>query len=251
MSADDTRQRLQAYLASCGLGSRRACERFIVENRVQIDGRPATLGESVLPGQEVALDGKVLQPQERLRYIALNKPPGFVVSMADEKGRPVAASLLGGRVSERVYNVGRLDQWSKGLLLFTNDGELTARLVHPSGGMDKEYEVITDLPVPAGLPAEFEAGIEIEGIRYRAESVRLEGPKALRIVLIEGKNREIRRVLEHYGLRALSLTRVRIGPVSLGGLAEGSWRDLEMQEVAALKAYGRDGRKKPVGGGGR
>lgn len=251
MSVEDTRQRLQAYLASCGLGSRRACERLIVENRVQIDSRPATLGESVLPGQEVRFDGQVVRPQERMRYISLNKPPGFVVSMSDERGRPVAASLLGGRVPERVYNVGRLDQWSKGLILFTNDGELTARLVHPSGGMDKEYEIITDLPVPARLPEEFEAGIDIEGVRYRAESARLEGLKALRVILIEGKNREIRRVLEFYGLRALSLTRVRIGPVALGGLAEGEWRDLEDAEVAALQTYSRDGRKNPVRGGER
>lgn len=251
MSAEDTRQRLQAYLASCGLGSRRACERFIVEHRVHVDGRQAVLGESVLPGQEVRLDGKVVRPQERLRYIALNKPPGFVVSMSDERGRPVAASLLGGRVPERVYNVGRLDQWSKGLLLFTNDGDLTAWLVHPSGGMDKEYEIITDLPIPARLAEEFEAGIEIEGVRYRAESARLEGPKALRVILVEGKNREIRRVLEFYGLRALSLTRVRIGPVSLGGLAEGSWRDLEEVEVTALREYSLDGRKNPVSGGTR
>ncbi|HCO49051.1 MAG TPA: rRNA pseudouridine synthase, partial [Spirochaetaceae bacterium] len=204
--------RLQAYLASCGIGSRRACEKLLQGGRVSVNGTIAKLGDSAFAGDEVRLDGKVVRQQTRLRYIALNKPVGFVTSMSDEMGRPVAASLVGSFVEERVYNVGRLDQWSSGLIFFTNDGDLTALLVHPSGRVDKEYEVETDLPIPEAFAKEFEDGVTIDGILYRAESVRVVGERRMNIVLVEGKNREIRRVLEHYGLRALALKRVRIGP---------------------------------------
>lgn len=229
--------RLQAYLASCGIGSRRACEKLISQGRVSVDGLIAELGSSVSPGAEVRLDGKQVRPQARLRYIMLNKPPGFVTSMSDERDRPVAAALLGAEVGERVYNVGRLDQWSSGLLLFTNDGELTARMVHPSGRFDKEYLVETDLPIPSDLARRFEAGLRVEDIVYRAESVRLVSEKVMRVVLIEGKNREIRRVLQHYGLRALALRRLRVGPLELGELPEGAHRELTGEETASLRAY--------------
>lgn len=233
--------RLQAYLASCGIGSRRACEKLLVGGRVSVNGAIAKLGDSAFPGDEVRLDGKVVKQQTRLRYIALNKPAGFVSSMQDEMGRPVAASLIGSSVEERVYNVGRLDQWSSGLLFFTNDGDLTALLVHPSGSVDKEYEVDTDLPIPEAFAKEFEDGVTVDGIAYRAESVRVTGEKRMRIVLLEGKNREIRRVLEHYGLRALALKRVRIGPIELGDLAEGAHRELVLDEVEALRAFSARG----------
>jgi 23S rRNA pseudouridine2605 synthase len=229
--------RLQAYLASCGIGSRRACEKLLVEGRVSVNGTAAKLGDSAFPGDEVRLDGKVVRQQTRLRYIALNKPIGFVTSMSDEMGRPVAASLIGSSVEERVYNVGRLDQWSSGLLFFTNDGDLTALLVHPSGSVDKEYEVETDLPIPESFAKDFEDGVTVDGIVYRAESVRVAGERRARVVLLEGKNREIRRVLEHYGLRALALKRLRIGPIELGDLADGAHRELAPEEVEALRAY--------------
>lgn len=237
MNGQREKMRLQAYLASCGFGSRRACEKFILENRVSINGETAELGRSVSPGDEVRFDGRIAKPQTRLRYIALNKPPGFVTSMSDEKGRPVASSLLGNSVDERVYNIGRLDQWSSGLLLFTNDGDLTALLVHPSGLIEKEYHVETDLPIPPTFATQFMTGLSVEGIRYKAEFVRVTSEKAMRVVLIEGKNREIRRVLEHFGLRATLLRRMRIGPIELGDLAEGSHRELTPDEVAALRDF--------------
>ncbi|HWP68209.1 MAG TPA: pseudouridine synthase, partial [Rectinemataceae bacterium] len=175
--------------------------------------------------------------QTRLRYIALNKPPGFVASMSDERNRPIAATLLGSAVEERVYNVGRLDQWSSGLLLFTNDGDLAALMVHPSGRIDKEYEVVTDRPIPPEFVPEFLSGVEVEGIVYKAESANILSENTMRIVLGEGKNREIRRVLEHYNLRALALRRIRIGPIEIGNLEEGKFRELQDEEVAALRAF--------------
>ena len=242
MNEQREKMRLQAYLASCGLGSRRACEKLILEGRVSINSQTATLGQSVSPGDIVRFDERIAKPQTRLRYIALNKPPGFVTSMADEKGRPVASSLLGNSVEERVYNIGRLDQWSSGLLLFTNDGDLTALMVHPSGLIEKEYHVETDLPIPPTFADQFMAGILVEGIRYKAESVRVESEKTMSVVLIEGKNREIRRVLEHFGLRAMLLRRMRIGPIELGDLVEGSHRELTQGEVAALRGFSAEKR---------
>lgn len=247
MNVPKEKTRLQAYLAKCGIGSRRACEGIVAAGRVTVNGLRAKLGDSALAGDEVRLDGRIIRPQERMRYIILNKPAGFVSSMADERDRPVAVSLLGSDVEERVYNVGRLDQWSSGLLLFTNDGDLAAVLGHPSGEIDKEYAIETDLPIPSGLREEFEAGVEVEGTIYKARSVRVDSERTLRVVIVEGKNREIRRVLEHFGLRALSLRRERIGPLELGDLAEGSHRELSAEEVAALRAYspkarGEDGR---------
>lgn len=237
MNQQRAKIRLQAYMASCGIGSRRSCEKLIQEGRASINGKAATLGESVVDGDVVRFDGRVIHPQARLRYIALNKPPGFVASMSDERNRPIAATLLGSAVEERVYNVGRLDQWSCGLLLFTNDGDLAALMVHPSGRIDKEYEVETDRPIPPKFIRDFLSGVAVEGIVYKAESANILSENTMRIVLGEGKNREIRRVLEHYNLRALSLRRIRIGPIEIGDLEEGKFRELQAEEVAALRAF--------------
>jgi len=240
--------RLQAYLASCGLGSRRFCERFIEEGRVMVNGSLAVLGTRVEQGDAVTLDDRLVEPQSRLRYIALNKPPGYISSMADERNRPVAASLIKSSVEERVYNIGRLDQWSSGLLLFTNDGEFASLLVHPRSCIDKEYLVRCDLPIPEEFPERFTKGLSIEGILYKAARVDLVDEKTMRIVLVEGKNREIRKVLGHFGLRALFLRRERIGPIELGTLAEGSYRDLDTTEVEALKKYSNNARQATMSG---
>ncbi|MFZ2636436.1 MAG: pseudouridine synthase [Rectinemataceae bacterium] len=229
-------KRLQAYLASCGLGSRRACERYITEGRVLVDGRIAELGQRVPEAAEVRVDGKTVHPQERLRYILLNKPAGYLSAMSDPEGRRLAVDLLREAVPERVYNVGRLDQWSSGLLLFTNDGNLAARLGHPSGGFEKEYEVFADKDLPEAFFREFAAGVLVDGILYKAASLTRSGGRRARVTLIEGQNREIRRVLAHWDIRALSLRRVRIGPISIEGLPEGNWRELEPEEVAQLES---------------
>ena len=156
--------------------------------------------------------------------------------MSDPEGRPLAVDLLRD-VGERVYNVGRLDQWSSGLLLFTNDGDLASVLVHPSGGFEKEYVIIADARLEDDFFSGFSTGLEIDGIKYRAASLEKIGPDSARVVLIEGKNREIRRVLEHFGRKAKVLRRVRIGPLTIEGLAEGSFRELSEEEVGMLREY--------------
>jgi 23S rRNA pseudouridine2605 synthase len=206
---------------------------------VSINGATvAELGTKVLPGDRVELDGRLLGPAERKRYLLLNKPPGYLCAMSDPEGRPLAVDLIRKEVSERVYNVGRLDQWSSGLVLFTNDGDLAAKLVHPSGGVDKEYEFLADAPLADEFFESFRRGVTIDGIYYKALSAERIGPNEARVVLAEGKNREIRRLLESHGRKALKLTRVRIGPLSIQGLAEGAFRELSAPEIDSLYSYG-------------
>jgi 23S rRNA pseudouridine2605 synthase len=234
--------RLQAYLAHAGVASRRACEALILSGRVSINGKVSSeLGVRVKAGDLVALDGKTLEPEERKRYLLLNKPAGYICAMSDPEDRPLAGSLLKG-VEERVYNVGRLDQWSCGLILFTNDGDLASLLVHPSGGIEKEYEIEADGTLGEDFFEAFRAGIEIDGIAYKAISIRRKGLAGARVVLLEGKNREIRRVLERFGRKAKILRRVRIGSIALGDLGEGSFRELSAPEVESLRSYGRKDR---------
>ena len=231
--------RLQAFLAHAGVASRRACEAILLDGRVSINGAVSSkLGVRVMPGDVVRLDGRPLEPEGRKRYILLNKPAGYISAMSDPEGRPLAAELLKG-VRERVYNVGRLDQWSSGLLLFTNDGELASILVHPSGGVEKEYEIIADADLEDDFFTSFRIGFEMDGVAYRADSLERTGPASARVVLVEGKNREIRRVLERFGRRAKVLRRTRIGTLTTEGLAEGDSRDLEAGEIAALRSYGK------------
>ncbi|MCX8013570.1 MAG: rRNA pseudouridine synthase [Rectinema sp.] len=237
-ASDAQPMRLHAFLASVGVASRRACEELIRQGRVSVDGIPAAIGQKVTGKEIITVDGRRITAQkEQLRYILLNKPRGYLASMKDPLGRPCAIDLIAPYIQERIYNVGRLDQYSSGLLLFTNDGEVASRLVHPSGGIDKEYLVQADAPFPQEFANAFVRGILVDGIRYKALQVSLVGPNKARIVLVEGKNREIRRVLEHYGLRALSLERIRIGPIMDPSLPPGKWRELSQLEVRNLREY--------------
>lgn len=242
MNDDDTRPkpegtRLQTYLASCGVASRRACEKLIQDGRVSVDGTIVReMGVKVRDGSAVSLDGRIVSPEGVKRYLALNKPAGVLSSLSDPHGRPVAIDLLRPDVRERVYNVGRLDYDSGGLLLFTNDGAFASAVGHPSGGIEKEYEVRTDRDIPADFPKAFLRGIPDEGQILQARSVRIEDARNLNVVLVEGRNREIRRALASFGLTAVRLTRVRVGPVTLDGLAVGAWRELTENERRSLLA---------------
>lgn len=228
--------RLQLYLARSGVASRRQAESLILAGRVSINGRTVTeLGSRALPGDEVRFDGRLLSLEERKVWILLNKPEGYLSSMSDPEGRRLAVDLLKDSIPERVYNVGRLDQWSSGLLLFTNDGDLARSLTHPSCGIEKEYEVMSDAILPPEFFREFRRGVEVEGVLYRATRLEQKGEREASIVLVEGKNREIRRVLSHYGIRALALRRVRIGPLILGDLPPGGFREMETGEVETLR----------------
>jgi 23S rRNA pseudouridine2605 synthase len=142
--------------------------------------------------------------------------------------------LLPAGIRERLYSVGRLDLRSSGLILFTNDGDFAARVSHPSAGLEKEYLVEASGPIPDSVVTAFTQGLVVEGERYQAREIERTGPKKLRICLVEGKNREIRRVFSHFHLHPLTLHRVRIGPVKLGDLAEGASRPLKEAEIEAL-----------------
>ena len=227
--------RLQVYMARAGVASRRAAEEIIAAGRVSVNGTTVdTQGSRVLPGDRVLMDGSELSQERRRVYIALNKPPRYICSSSDPQGRPLALDLLPGEFGERMYNVGRLDFLSCGLIFFTNDGDFAAKLGHPSSGIEKEYVVETTGNVPDELLRAFENGITIEGEHYRARAVGRIGSRCVRIVLIEGKNREIRRVFSHFRLHPFRLRRVRIGPVRLGDLAEGESRRIAYDELEAL-----------------
>ena len=229
--------RLQAYLARSGIASRRASEAYIAAGRVSVNGEIVTvLGTKVSSGDEVAVDGIVVSPEKEFRYVLLNKPAGYVCSLSDEKGRPVASDLLKSAYTERLYNIGRLDMFSTGLIIFTNDGGFAATLSHPSAELEKEYVVETSTHIPRTLAADFEKGIRIDNTFYRCIKAQERNARKMHIVLIEGKNREIRRVFEYYQVGIKSLERVRIGNVKVDGLARGAFRDLTKSEVRGLLA---------------
>ncbi|MDR0315880.1 MAG: rRNA pseudouridine synthase [Treponema sp.] len=233
---EDKGQRLQVYLAHAGMASRRAAETLITEGRVAVNGSVITTqGTKVFAGDTVLLDGKPVQAENRLHHLVLNKPPGYLCSSADPQGRPLALNLLPAEISERLYNVGRLDFLSSGMIFFTNDGDFAAQMGHPGSGLEKEYQVEASGLIPDTVCEAFLQGITIEGVYYRAQAAEKTGKRSLRIVLIEGKNREIRRVFSHFHLHPVRLCRIRIGPILLGDLAEGKSRPLTKQELKELQ----------------
>lgn len=227
--------RLQVYLAHAGVASRRACEKIIAEGRVSVNGTLVIdMGSKVRTGDTVLLDGKPVHPEARKCYVLLNKPAGFVCTLSDEKGRPTAADLLKETYSERLYNIGRLDMFSSGAILFTNDGDFAAKIEHPSAQIEKEYVIETTQDFPPELLTRFERGIRVDGIFYKCRSAAAVNRRKLRIVLVEGKNREIRRVLDSFNCTIKRLVRVRIGNLELGNLKAGEFRDLTAKEQQAL-----------------
>ncbi|MCL1928421.1 MAG: rRNA pseudouridine synthase [Treponema sp.] len=227
--------RLQVYLAHAGIASRRASEEIIQAGRVTINGfSVSVLGTKVQEGDIVHLDGKKILLEKHFHYLALNKPPGFLCSSHDPQGRPLALELLPKTIIERLYNVGRLDYLSSGLIFFTNDGNFAAKLSHPSSRIEKEYLVESTGAIPDVVVEEFLSGVTIEGVQYKALHIVRLGRKSLRIVLIEGKNREIRKVFSYFHLHPSLLRRIRIGAVVVGDLPEGQCRPLSAGEIAVL-----------------
>lgn len=234
---DDGKQRLQRVMASAGIASRRECEIIIQEGRVEVDGQIIVkLGYKVDPNkQEIYVDAQKLRI-EQLQYFILNKPPGVVSTANDPSGRPRVIDLIDTR--NRVYNVGRLDQSSEGLILVTNDGELANRLTHPRYGIEKKYHVQVDGQPKPGDLRKLKEGIYIAEGRVRASNIRFlkkAGTNSwLEIILDEGRNREIRRMLAAIGHKVRVLKRVAIGPLKLGELPKGAHRQLTPQELRAL-----------------
>ena len=233
--------RLQAFLAHCGVASRRASEKIILDGRVSVNGQVVTeLGTKVTSDDKVLVDGKPVKLEENKRYVLLNKPAGYVCSNSDEQSRDSAIDLLKEYYSERLYNVGRLDMFSSGLIIFTNDGDFAARLSHPSSELEKEYIVDSSLPLPRNLAEEFMHGVRIDGVFYKCKFAKELNSHRMQIVLIEGKNREIRRVFESRNVAIKRLVRVRIGNVEMNKLAPGGHRDLTQEEVKGLLAICRN-----------
>lgn len=238
--------RINKYLAHAGIGSRRQCDEMVKAGRITLDGiRVESLATKVAPGQVVAIDGKPVA-QEEIVYWLVNKPQGHLCTNHDPSGRPLAVDLVD-HVPQRVYTVGRLDEDSEGLLLLTNDGDLAFRLTHPSYCVEKTYEVqVAGHPTPEQL-AQLTDGIWLSDGKARASHVKVmeaQGESTwLKIVLAEGKNREIRRMLAKVGHKVLALKRVAIGPIWLDRLPKGKSRRLKPHEIEELRLAAENARK--------
>lgn len=227
-------ERLQKLLSAAGVCSRRQAEEYIAAGRVAVNGQTATLGQRADPAQDtLTLDGVPISAPAELTYLLLHKPRGYVTTLSDERGRPTAAQLVAG-CGVRVWPVGRLDYLSEGLLLFTNDGALTHRLIHPSHEVEKEYEVIVSGDLAAALPR-LSGPIPLEERTVQARSVLPLGRRQVRVVITQGLNRQVRRMCAYAGLTVERLVRVREGSLRLGSLPVGQWRYLSGPELARLQ----------------
>lgn len=241
-------ERLNKYLAHAGVGSRRYCDGLIARGRVKIDGvRVGDLGTKIDPEtHKVTVDDQPVRA-ERPVYWAVHKPQGYLCTNHDPAGRPLALDLIP-HVDQRVYTVGRLDEGSEGLLLLTNDGDLAQALTHPRYGVEKTYQVLV-----AGKPSREDLQKLLDGVwlsdgKVQAKNVRRLKPQGdstwLRVVLAEGKNREIRRMLAKLGHKVMRLRRVAVGPVQLDKLPKGKSRKLSLPEIEALRKTAEGGKKR-------
>ena len=227
--------RLNRYLASAGLGSRRGVEELIRSGRVRINGQPVTdLATDVTPGDSVKVGSRVVHAEERRLYAVLNKPRGYVCTASDERGRRTIFELLP-REWPRVFHVGRLDSDSEGLLLITNDGALALEQSHPRYKVEKEYEVLLDRPLDPAHREKLLRGFRIEPGRGKFERVEIVAPQHLRVTLLQGLKRQIRLMLYELGYEVKALRRIRIGPIWSRDLPVGCWRLLSGKEIAALR----------------
>jgi 23S rRNA pseudouridine2605 synthase/23S rRNA pseudouridine2604 synthase len=227
--------RLQKFLSGAGVCSRRKGEVHIRNGRVAVNGKIVTeLGTKVDPQiDRIELNGKTVAPDHDLIYIALNKPRGYIASCTrDRDEENIVLDLID--VRQRIYPVGRLDKETTGLLLLTNDGKLHHRLSHPSFDHEKEYEVTVDRPLADGALRKLAQGVPMMGTKTRPARIKRLSAKRFRIILQEGKNRQIRRMVRKIGSRVIKLKRVRVADIKLGKLAEGKWRYLTGKEKKDL-----------------
>lgn len=230
-------ERLQKILSAFGIASRRQAEKMIEEGRVRVNGNTAALGDVADVHEDVIqVDGIRLKKPPEKRYLMLNKPRGYVTTMHCEQGRKNVSDLVQD-CDVRVYPVGRLDMYSEGLLLMTNDGEFANKLMHPKQAVSKVYHVWVSRYYEGAL-LKLGDSIEIDGRRTKPAKVRLlhssQNTAMIEVILQEGRNRQIRRLCEHAGIVVTRLKRVAEGNVSLGDLKVGTWRDLTEDEIAAL-----------------
>jgi 23S rRNA pseudouridine2605 synthase len=231
---DHTGERLQKVLSQAGFGSRRVCEELIEDGRVTVNGEVAVLGRRVeTTVDRVTVDGVLIGVAPGLVHYLLNKPRGVITTASDTHGRPTVVQLV--PAEPRVYPVGRLDADTEGLLLLTNDGELTHRLTHPSFGVEKEYLAEVEGTPTRGDLRRLREGVELDDGVTAPAKVSDPAPGMLRITIHEGRNRQVRRMCEAIGHPVTRLVRTRIGPLRDASLAPGEWRPLTVDEVRSLE----------------
>ena len=227
-------ERLQKVLARVGMGSRRVCEKLIVEQRVTVNGELAELGEKVDPETaEIEVDGLKVGVRQDLVYYLLNKPVGAIATSKDPQERSTVVDLV--PTHPRVFPVGRLDADTEGLILLTNDGDLTHYLTHPSFGVEKEYLVQVDVKPSRNAIRELRQGVELDDGITAPAKVSLVDEKLIKIVIHEGRNRQVRRMCESVGHPVKRLIRSRIGPIADTSLRPGSFRELTNQELKSIR----------------
>ena len=234
--------RIQKIIADSGMCSRRKAEELISSGKVTVNGRPCKLGDKALPNKDIiAVSGENISvpKRRRLYYIMLHKPRGYVTTMSDELDRKCVTELLKG-VPERVYPIGRLDKNSEGLLLFTNDGGFANDIMHPSRHISKTYRVTVRPDITEQQLVELSSGVEIDGKMTKECNVVVLDKKPGRVVLqmtiFEGRNRQIRKMCEAVGLEVARLKRTSVGPLKLGMLKPGDYRELKPDELRALRS---------------
>ncbi len=232
--------RLQKYLALCGAASRRHAEEMIADGRVKVNGHVITeMGVQVEEEDEVRLDGKIMRPENVKKYVIYHKPAGEVTTVNDPEGRACVLDHFRD-YPVRLFPAGRLDYDSEGLLLLTNDGELTEKMLHPSNEVDKSYLARVTGEVTMESVRQLRAGVMLDDHRTSPAKVRIVKLEAFAtqvlVTIHEGRNRQVRRMFEAVGHQVLQLRRVRFGPLELGELRRGEWRELRPEEVKALKA---------------
>ena len=223
--------RINKFISESGICSRREADGWIEAGRVAINGRPATLGSKVDPGDQVSVDGKSVGPRKPIVYIALHKPVGITCTTEHEVADNIV-DYIGH--PERIFPIGRLDKDSEGLILLTNDGDIVNTILRAEHAHEKEYVVTVDRPVTDGFLEEMQKGVEILGIRTRPCRASRVDQCGFRIVLTQGLNRQIRRMCEALGQRVKRLRRIRIMHIELDDLAVGEWRELTRDEVREL-----------------
>lgn len=230
--------RLQKFMADAGVASRRKCEEYIAAGRVKVNGITAEIGCRVEPGDRVELDGRLLTADTERIVIMLNKPQGVVCTCSDPEGRKTVIDYVKD-LPYRLYNVGRLDYDSEGLILLTNDGDLAYRMTHPKFEMDKTYHVVCSGIIDQRDISRLQSGITLDdGVTSPAQlsnvKIRRDGKSELDITIHEGRNRQVRRMISAVGKDTLLLRRIKEGPLELGELKSGQWRYLAEQEIKAL-----------------
>lgn len=231
--------RLQKYLAQCGVASRRAAEKLIADGHVSVDGAVVTeMGVQVEIGQDIRVNGKLVTPEPEKRYIMYHKPAGEVTTVSDPEGRATVLDKFQD-FPVRLYPVGRLDYDSEGLLLLTNDGDLTERMLHPSSEVEKVYLARVSNQVTPEEARRLESGVMVDGRKTARARVKLLNVKPLYtdmlVTIHEGRNRQVRKMVEQIGHQVVLLRRIRFGPLKLGELPRGMWRELTDEELSQLK----------------